>query len=158
MARPEAYDGSDWGDWGSDEEPEDQPPISGKPTSAPLPPMAAQPSIPARQSSGESVSSPSELFPTTHEQPPSAQGKSTSAPQEPGQQSSQPGLDHRSGPSVLSGGASKTPRFVRPSDIYRRIEEEREKERLSVNSQQATAIHEKTHNDSNRATGSFAPA
>ncbi|KAI8292911.1 hypothetical protein K4K59_006088 [Colletotrichum sp. SAR11_240] len=132
-AKAQNYDGDDWGNDFDDEEPEEPIPVP------PLKPASRQPS----PSQATTANLPSNL--PSHQPPaPQSAGLPTMRPPQPALNESELStspratVEQRSGsPSgIISPGASSTskPSFVRPSDIYRRVDSEKDRERGSIDS------------------------
>ena len=144
-AKPQNYDGDDWGaDEYEDDEPDDVPEFPPPPQSPPVkqahsssPSGAGGAPPPPPKDDGHPLSPVLEL---------AAVSPSAAADAGPAPLRETAGHDAAT-PTIASAGAEETeafgaeaatedtkPTFVRPSDIYRRMEEEREKERQSMDS------------------------
>ena len=136
---------------------------SGEPPAGPQqgPPLHVQTNVPLensgnRQASAASLASSNMSDISSHDprhrsnyspsaEPPPLQTRNSPAPQTPSQQLPQTSQEQQRAPVPASSGpasavtptsAPKLP-FVRPADIYKRMEEEREKERRSMDSQRS---------------------
>ncbi|VBB73693.1 Putative protein of unknown function [Podospora comata] len=106
--KPQNYDGDDWGDEYEDDEPEPNPPPQSKPMGprSPTEPQQFQRAVTMPESTGSLATLPSQ----SHQQPRKSSLDAATSP---------------TSPSSLAS-PSRSP-FVRPADIYRKLEEERKR-------------------------------